>query len=237
MLQKFRGLFKYLVWLIPGLPILYFQWSDVVHWLSSGYQSVAGVVASSESDGRDRELLAALDDDPSPLPAARRRQEFAPVSLESAIDFTITMPWVLAKWPRVTTQLSLLELQGYRAALVTGTREDDIAGSITYYFDDEDVLKRITFRGKTGDTRRLVRHLESHLGFKRTSTTNPNVYLYQTLWNGKPSGQLWIQPAAVIHSDNRLERFEITLAVDRPSSFSAHGIFSRRDATPSSSSQ
>ena len=70
-------------------------------------------------------------------------------------------------------------MQGYRVPLVTGTTDADVAGSLTYYFNQKQRVERITFFGTTGDTPRLVAFLESQYGFKREKTAEPNLYVYQ----------------------------------------------------------
>jgi hypothetical protein len=137
-------------------------------------------------------------------------------------DFGITPAWVLGRWPRVSTRLSDIELLGYRVPLVSGTRPDDLAGALTYYFNSQQQLERISFQGTTADGRRLIALLERKFGFKRQLTTDPNLYLYQVLWSGKPKGQLWFQPAGVVAADNRYGTFQVRLTIDRPSSYSPY---------------
>ena len=48
-------------------------------------------------------------------------------------------------------RLAELDVQGYRVPLVTGTSRDDLAGSLTYYFDKTHHVTHIHFRGTTGD--------------------------------------------------------------------------------------
>ena len=74
----------------------------------------------------------------------------------AALDGERTSAWVLARWPRVSTRLANLDLQGYRVPLVSGTADGDLAGSLTYYFNSQQRVQRITFIGSTGDARPLV---------------------------------------------------------------------------------
>ena len=48
----------------------------------------------------------------------------------------------MRRWPRVTT-VPQFALAGLRVPLVTGTQIDDLAGSLTYYFDRTDQVQRI----------------------------------------------------------------------------------------------
>ena len=66
---------------------------------------------------------------PAPLEGVTARD------LGEVIRFDGSPEWVMARWPRVTAGLANLDLQGYRVPLVSGTAQDDLAGSLTYYFD------------------------------------------------------------------------------------------------------
>lgn len=125
--------------------------------------------------------------------------------------FDVTTAWVMGRWPRVSTQLADLELQGYRVPLVTGTREDDLAGSLTYYFDREQRVQRITFFGTTGDARRLVATLATRHRFLRELTDDAGLFLYQVKYNGKPLSELRVRPANVVEANNPHGRFEVAL--------------------------
>ena len=65
-----------------------------------------------------------------------------------------------------STGLTYLQLQGYRVPLVTGTTLADVAGSLTYYFNAQQRVQRITFRGTTGDPSVLATLLAQRLSFR-----------------------------------------------------------------------
>jgi len=130
--------------------------------------------------------------------------------------FDVTPAWVLGRWPRVSTQLPDTSVQGYRVPLVTGTREDDLAGSLTYYFNRQQKVQRIHFFGTTGDARRLVSMVVSQFGFERQPNAGAGLFLYQVKWNGKPVSELRVQPAKVVSAADPNRRFEVALAIERP---------------------
>jgi hypothetical protein len=154
------------------------------------------------------------------LPEKSVRQP--PLDLNQVFDFGVTPAWVLGQWPRVSTKLADIEQLGYRVPLVSGTRPDDLAGSLTYYFNLEHELQRISFQGSTADGRRLIALLERKFGFKHQPTTDPNLYLYQVLWSGKPKGQCWFNPSDVVVASQRYSTFHVRLTIDRPSSSSPY---------------
>jgi hypothetical protein len=109
-----------------------------------------------------------------------------------------------------------LPLQGYRVALVTGTRVTDLAGSLTYYFNARQQLQRITFRGTTGDTSALLTLLTGRYGFARRVLNDPSVTLYEAIDSSNQRiGSVKIRSAQVIDANQPYRRFEVELAMDR----------------------
>ncbi len=138
------------------------------------------------------------------------------VDLAEAIRFDATPPWVLGRWPRVTAGLPDADMQGYRVPLVSGTAVDDVAGSLTYYFNAHQRCVRITLQGTTGDARKLVALVTQRFGFKQQTSNEPGLYLYQVRWNGQPLSELHVRPSRVVRSTTPLARFEVLLALNNP---------------------
>ncbi|GAB6165342.1 hypothetical protein JCM19992_13420 [Thermostilla marina] len=142
------------------------------------------------------------------------------IPLESAFRFDVTPDWILAHWPRVSAGLAELRLQGYRVPLTTGTREDDIAGSLTYYFTPEQTVQRITFHGTTGNPNRLVAFLARNYGFVHRKTNHAGLFLYVVPEPGNVDevrSFLWIRPKQILHQADRYHRFDLELVIERPS--------------------
>jgi hypothetical protein len=203
-----------------GVPYLSTTWQGLAeHLPDAATEGKEGAPSAENGSAAARPPEKAAEAPPlAPRPLPRP----APIDLDQVFDFGITPAWVLGRWPRVSTRLADIELLGYRVPLVSGTRPDDLAGSLTYYFNSQQELERISFQGTTADGRRLIALLERKFGFKRQLTTDPNLYLYQVLWSDKPKGQLWFQPADVVAADNRYGAFQVRLAIDRPSSYSPY---------------
>ena len=132
------------------------------------------------------------------------------------LRFDITTGWVMSRWERVSAGLADIDLQGYRVPLVTGTSHDDLAGSLTYYFDKQQQVQRITFHGTTGNPHKLVALVTGRYNFLRQVTSDPSLYLYQVKWNGKPQSELRIKTARVVRADTPHNRYQIDLAMRRP---------------------
>jgi len=139
------------------------------------------------------------------------------VPFEQALRWELTPAWVMSTWPRVTTQLAELDLQGYRMPLVSGTTETDVAGSLTYYFDSRQRLERITFNGTTGDARRLVTFLNREHHFqRRLAKDDPGLYLYQVEQDQRALSELKIRSAPIVKAGSPYGRFEVSIDMRRP---------------------
>jgi hypothetical protein len=112
--------------------------------------------------------------------------------------------------------LSELDLQGYRVALITGTADSDLAGSLTYYFNKKNQIDRIIFHGTGGDPRPLVALVTGRYELKKQKSDDPSLTLFQRKWFGKSMSELRIRPAAVVRSEAPQARYEIELAIRRP---------------------
>jgi hypothetical protein len=146
-------------------------------------------------------------------PARKPSQRF-----EQFFNFGITKGWVRGRWERVSTQLGSLDFQGYRVPLVTGTGIDDLAGSLTYYFDAQQTLQRITFQGTTGDINRITHLLSARYEMAHKATDDPSLVLVESRrrWGTKKTSQLRIRDAAVASSENAHRRFQLALVLERP---------------------
>lgn len=133
------------------------------------------------------------------------------------INFNATPRWIMDTWPHVSTTLSDLNLEGMRVPLVSGARVDDIAGSLTYYFDKDKQLQRITFHGTTGDERRLVTMLTKDYKFEAEPSVAGSLYMVK--WNGDPVSVLRVEPAAVVNQSLPHTRLKIDLEINRPSRY------------------
>lgn len=138
--------------------------------------------------------------------------------LAEVLRFDITPHWIMRRWPRVSTGLAELPLQGYRVPLVTGTAETDVAGSLTYYFNAQQQVQRITFHGTSGDVRNLVGALTARYRFARKLTNDPGLFVYEAPSpSGKSTGRLKITTTGVFKASEPYQRFQIELSMERPS--------------------
>jgi hypothetical protein len=129
--------------------------------------------------------------------------------------FDVTPTWVSSRWPRVTTTLAEAGLSGLRVPLVTGTANDDLAGTVTYYFDRNHQLQRLAFDGYTGDARKLLDLMTRHYGLQPEPTLDAAMYVAR--WNAAPTSVIRIARAPVISADSPHSQLHIMLELNRPS--------------------
>jgi hypothetical protein len=171
--------------------------------------------SAAGSDG----LLAS---DASFGPTAGSSSGAPPCDIPDAFRFDVSPEWITARWPRVTTILAETDLQGLRVPLVTGSRADDLAGSLTYYFDKKHVVQRIAFQGNTGDERRLVAFLTQYYQMKPVPTLGAG--LFMTKVHGKPLSTLHLTWPPVVAKDKPTNRCEIVLELNRANAGSSQQV-------------
>jgi hypothetical protein len=196
-------------------PISLFSGSDMLagakkNWFSSSGGATSAAAKSSAYPGQ---LPAAIS-----TAASRSAESSVPTpSMAEAFNFDVTIDWVMHRWPRVSTGLAQVQLQGYRVPLVTGTAATDLAGSLTYYFNNHQQVGQITFHGVTGDASALMALLTSRYQFTRRLTNDPGMILYEAVdANNQSAGQAKIRSSSVINANQPRSRFAVDLTINRP---------------------
>lgn len=213
-----------------GVPYAWF--SDTV---SQGLQNTVGKLVPKKSGASFAAMLPGNDSRslaPAALPSNQPPPQPASVAgevgvlpqiaagplvddpLATVLRMDITHDWIIATWPRVSTIRSQQNLLGFRVPFVSGTRLDDVSGSLTYYFDRLGRVQRINLDGNTGDYRRLQR-VATQL-FRLRSEPNLRAGLFVTRWNAKPTNVLWITHAPVVRADQPHWKYEVKLEINRP---------------------
>ena len=201
-------------------------------WFTAAKNRVASMTQASPKEGSAAAGNAAASFDSSAagaypqghslaaahLPRANQVpvEGYGTMHLGEVINFNATPAWVMARWPRVTVGLAELDMQGYRVPLVTGTAQDDLAGSLTEDLDQAQHVLLIHFRGSTGDPRKLVALVMSQYKMLPQASGNPSLQLYQVKWNGKPISELQVHTADILRADDPYSRFSVELALKRP---------------------
>jgi len=189
----------------------------------SSNDSAGGWLTSAESPGATSANGAApmwnlAGNNPShnqlnPATAQHSLDQAPILSLAEVLRFDITPTWVMNRFPRVSTVLADMQLDGLRFPLVTGTSPTDLAGTLTYYFDHYKRLQRVTLHGVTGEPTRFVAELQTGYQLQQEPSLGGGLYLLK--WNGQPASVLHIAPAPVIYGDAPYSRFNVFLELNQ----------------------
>lgn len=196
-----------------GLNLAKFNWSSLV----SGSAPQASAPPNFAPGGPPFSLTGGVE---NPDPLAPRLEGMPVNDFAEIFRFDVTPKWVLSRWARVSTLPTELEFEGYRVPLVTGGRPDDIAGSLTYYFNKKHEAQRISFEGVTGDERRLVGLLTSQFQMQPQPSLNAGLFLAKK--GGKTHSGLRVSVAPVVRAEASHSRFELILELNRPGT--KHGL-------------
>jgi hypothetical protein len=135
------------------------------------------------------------------------------VSLTEVLRYDVTPAWVVARWPRVATVVGELEWSGMRVPLITGQGPHDIVGSLTYYFDSSQLLKRILLEGYCGDERALVALAMQSFNLQPEASLHGGLYVSR--WSRLPVSVMAVQYAPTVDADSH-QRRHVILELNRP---------------------
>jgi hypothetical protein len=155
---------------------------------------------------------ARVDNSPSTSLGAAYRPIQA---LREVVRFDISPNWIPNRFPRVNTVLSNMQLDGLRVPLVTGTQPNDLAGTLTYYFDRYKRLQRITIHAVTGDPSRFVAELQHAYQMEQQPSLGGGLFMKK--WNGRPVSLVYTEPAPVLTEENRYSRYRFFAELNQPS--------------------
>lgn len=137
-------------------------------------------------------------------------------ALAEVLRFDITKDWVYQRWDRKSTALADLELFGVRVPLVSGTQVHDIAGSLTYFFGADGRAKRISFRGRTGDTTQLAMLLHQRFGLQAVPSVIAGQQLLQLRQGNDVISEMRTQTAPILWSNSPHESFSVEFELQDP---------------------
>ena len=137
-------------------------------------------------------------------------------SLGDVLRMDVSKEWVYQRWPRKSTALAELDLYGVRVPLVTGTQLHDIAGSLTYFFGVDGRVRRISFRGRTGDTTQIAGIVHQRFGLVAQPTVVAGEQLLQFRREDEVLSELRTRPAPVLWASSPHESFVVELELQDP---------------------
>ena len=138
----------------------------------------------------------------------------AVTDLREVLRFDIVPGWLPQRFARVSTVTSNVQMDGLRVPLITGTQPNDIAGSLTYYFDASQSLKRINLHGLTGDPSPLSNLMVQFYQLKPEQSLGGQ--LFTTRWNNRITSVMHIAPAPVIYAGADHSKYILFLELNQP---------------------
>lgn len=201
------------------------------------FHSVSNMVAGSNDSagdsgsGFDGEFVGFDGNQPWNVSAAGHRSLFGPegldpfrpstasveqtpiVSLAEILRFDITPEWVMGRFPRVSTLLSEMNLDGLRVPLITGSSPSDLAGTLTYYFDRYKRLQRVSIHASVGEPTRFMTELQQ--AYRLSPEPALGGHLYVIRWNGIPASIVHVTPASVVYSGSTYARYHLFLEMNQ----------------------
>jgi len=135
--------------------------------------------------------------------------------LREVLRFDIAPQWLPQRFSRVTTVLSNVQMDGLRVPLITGTRPTDLAGTLTYYFDASQTLRRINLHGLTGDPSQLAALMVQYYGLQPEQSLGGQ--LFTTRWNNRIANLLQLAPAPVIYAGADHSKYIVFLELNQAS--------------------
>jgi hypothetical protein len=208
-----------------GGPMAYFRFFD--HGKSPA-QATAGEPNASLPQGAALAAVSGLDDAGGNVAAsiAAPGTPGAPAARPSSVrvqdasrvfDFQVTPEWIVAQWPNVSTGLAQLQLEGYRVPLVTGARRQDLAGSLTYYFNNRQKLQQITFIGSTGDPNPLIGLLAGRFHLARRLTNDPGLVVFEAANTENQLASSLKLRLAQAQAGELYRHYDVEMSLQRPS--------------------
>ncbi|MCS7239605.1 MAG: hypothetical protein NZ899_15265 [Thermoguttaceae bacterium] len=211
-----RQIISFIVFVLLAIsvPVLILSGPDWWHRLASALGGASEPANRQAKEAKPPSKEGNADVPAEPISVAELKA--TPLRWEEIFRFDITPEEIVRRFPRVSVGLGSLELQGYRVPLVTGTRPEDLAGSLTYYFNARGQVELIEFVGTTGAAGPFVSFCHRRFGLAQRITNSPGLFVYEKPHpDTRRNSALVIRPAPVLHVGEEYGRFSLELKLFR----------------------
>ena len=133
--------------------------------------------------------------------------------IDQIINFETTPRDITNRWARISFHVKQNGLHSYRVPVVTGEERDDLAGSLTYLFNEDEELQRIEFLGYTGDASTLINVMKKK--FRMTKRPSTLEALYVKSLNKLPVSALRITRPKVVNASTTTHLLEIRFELNK----------------------
>jgi hypothetical protein len=136
------------------------------------------------------------------------------LALADLLRFDVDPRWVNATWPRVSTVTAENHMMGLRVPVATGTNPTDISGALTYYFDRNHHVQRITLDGVVGDERMIADYVGQVYGLRQEQALEAGIYV--TAQRRTIHNVMRVSFAPVLDVEQPLRQRSVWLELNRP---------------------
>jgi hypothetical protein len=174
---------------------------------------------TAAAPAKEADPLAKIDEllkpsTPAAVPTAASAQAPAStipatVPLDEALRFDVTPEWVTGRYTQVSSVIGDSDHLGLRVALVSGTTPTDVAGSLTYYFNQQHQVERLTLYGVTGDHSRLAELMVGKFSLRPTQTKELGLYYGGDV--NVPTSMLKVAALPIVRPEAPLAKAQVTL--------------------------
>jgi hypothetical protein len=140
---------------------------------------------------------------------------FVPVAnFAEVIRLDANSAWVKSRWERISVFTTGDGLTAFRCDLVTGVNQGDLHGCLTYFFDRQDKVAKISFRGWCGDPSPIKNFAITSWNLEPKDGKSTSVFVARS-WRIS-RGALILQNAPIIRRDQPLEQVAVFFEVAAP---------------------
>ncbi len=180
-------------------------------WFEEAGNSISSFFSSDQSEPETIEDFAMTTPDPDGQSPHLDGGVFS--GIEEILRFKISPQEITNRWARVTFHIQTDGLHSYRVPVVTGESSDDLAGALTYLFDQHKKLQRIEFHGSTQDTSTLIDIMKQK--FRMTKRPSPLEALYVKSQYKLPVSALRIVRPPLTSTTTESPTFEVRFELNR----------------------
>ena len=180
-------------------------------WFSDTGQSISSFFRGDQNEVATINDASMTTPDPDGLSPHLDGGVFS--GIDQILDFDITPSAITNRWARVSFHVREDGFHSYRVPVVTGEEKDDLAGSLTYLFNENEQLQRIEFLGYTKNIDTLVRVMKHK--FSMTRRPSPIQALYVKSQNKLPVSALRVIHPDVVKTSANSTTYEIRFELNR----------------------
>lgn len=166
--------------------------------------------------GGQGDIATVVGNDELGMPGAPRKGSVPPptvAELSQLLRFDVSPDWVRSNWASNSTALGEPDTYALRVPVFTGTAMNDVAGAVTYYFDEQRRVSRIFLNGRTGDPSKLIDLARARFQMQPQRPRTQGEQLFQYRWNDEPVGELAIRPADRFSHEDPYSNYRVELDV------------------------